>query len=153
VAQSAAWAASQLARELNPQATAPQPSIARSTAGTQILTPNVPHARHRTAPHDTCCETTDACVPSSRQAYTTTLRKLCAGVSTKASDSWDGWADRLGAFLRQVVGLPCAYPPFFFQARPATDIKVPPHTLTLPLPLLLALTKPAVVVRVVSCVD
>lgn len=97
VAQSAAWAASQLARELNPQATAPQPSIARSTAGTQILTPN---------------------------AYTATLRKLCVGVSTKASDAWDGWAERLGAFLRQVVGLPCAYPPFFFQARPATDIKL-----------------------------
>jgi hypothetical protein len=61
---------------------------------------------------------------SYRQTYTTTLRKLCAEVSTKTTDSWDGWAERLGAFLRQAVGLACAYPPFFFQARPATDIKV-----------------------------
>jgi len=33
---------------------------------------------------------------------------------------------RLETFLRQVIRLPCSYPPFFFQARPVTDIKVNP---------------------------
>jgi len=103
VAQTAAWAASLMARELNPQMSSlvqlqALPVINRSPGSAQV---------------------------SGEQAYIASLRGLCAGLTEHgARDSWDGWAVRLETFLRQVIRLPCSYPPFFFQARPVTDIKL-----------------------------